>query len=228
MWGDETAAYPTDRKGELTLGGTYIDFFTNSTNSGTGGSGMRLTSEGKVGIGTTTPEDKLHINGDLRITGSGNTFRILLHDKNVKFSLKNAYHGNNDRVISWDGDSNWDVVSDLRLKTDIDPEKNILNRLMRLEVKNYRWKDEPEKLTKIIGLVAQDVQPLFPSLVGEDKISQKDETTLTLKYGAFGILAVGGLKELKIEKDAEIGELKALLHDEIAELKTQIQQLKSS
>ncbi|HAG85387.1 MAG TPA: hypothetical protein DCL61_30635 [Cyanobacteria bacterium UBA12227] len=188
---------------------------------------MLIDNYGNVGIGTTKPEGKLHINnGTLEITSWGNTFGIQLVERKVYLSLSNSVHGNN-RSISWDGDSNWDESSDLRLKTDIEPEKNILNRLMRLEVKNYRWKDEPEKLTKSIGFVAQDVQPLFPSLVGENKISQKDETTLTLKSGAFGILAVGGLKELKIEKDAEIAELKALLHDEIAELKAQIQQLQS-
>jgi hypothetical protein len=189
---------------------------------------MCLTGERKVGIGTLEPLDALHIHrGLFRITNPFNTFRIQVEEKHVKFLMSYSHYGV-DRILTWDGDGNWDVESDLRLKTDIDPEKNILNRLMELEVKNYRWKDEPEKLTKSIGFVAQDVKPWFPSLVGETKNSHNEETTLTLKSGAFGILAVGGLKELKLEKDAEIAELKALLHDEIAELKTQIQQLKSS
>jgi len=221
------AVLPSSLPKNLTLGGNGIDFYHNSTASQEGTLGMTLTSEGKLGIGTTNPASKLHINdGMLTMTDADNKFTIQVLKTRVYFSLSNSGYGRN-RFISWDGDGNWDdVSSDLRLKTDIDPEKNILNRLMELEVKNYRWKDEPEKLTKMIGFVAQDVKPWFPSLVGEAKNSENDETTLTLKSGAFGILAVGGLKELKLEKDAEIAELKALLHDEIAELKGQIQQSK--
>ena len=97
---------------------------------------------------------------------------------------------------------------------------------MQLELKNYRWKDNPQTQTKKIGFIAQDVQPLFPTLVGEIKDQQGDEPTLTLKYAEFGVLAVGGLKELKREKDAEIAELRTKLDAAINDLKTQIQQLR--
>ena len=33
------------------------------------------------------------------------------------------------------------------------------------------------------------------------------ETTLTLKYGSFGVLAVGAIKELKLEYDKKIATL---------------------
>ncbi|NJM23337.1 MAG: tail fiber domain-containing protein [Richelia sp. SM1_7_0] len=144
---------------------------------------------------------------------------IKLVAEGVVFEIKNATHGGNDsnKQILWNGDGNWDELSDLRLKTDIENEGNILSRLMQLEVKNYRWKDDPDAPTKKIGFIAQDVQPLFPYLVGEmkyqDNDEDNDEKTLTLKYGVFSVLAVGALRELKQEKDAEINALKIQIQE---------------
>ncbi|MBT9314474.1 tail fiber domain-containing protein [Leptothoe spongobia] len=180
----------------------------------------------KVGIGTTSPNRKLTVNGDFGLTTGTNQFRMYMDGENLYFYLQKTKHGTN-KTIRWDGDTNWDAVSDMRLKTDIDNEVNILNRIMQLEVKNYRWKDNPGSKAKKIGFVAQDIQPLFPTLVGEIKDPQDNQSTLTLKYAEFGALAIGGLKELKLEKDSEITELKDKMDAEIAALKKQIQQLKS-
>ena len=208
------------------------------------------TNSGRVGIGTTNPAEKLHIEGTgavralLKSSGdraywkaenstkaygvgvvdssfrvwdyNANTYRVLIRANGV-FNLR---HANGSRA-TWDGGNNWDFTSDRSIKTDIEKENDILGRLMKLDVKNYRKKDNLDAPTKEIGFIAQDVKPLFPSLVGEVCDSDLDKPTLTLGYSTFGVLAVGGLKELKLEKDAEIAQLKC----EINELKTQIQQL---
>lgn len=75
---------------------------------------------------------------------------------------------------------------------------------MRLDVKNYNWATDPDKKTKMIGFVAQDVKPLFPALVGEIEDGETKERTLTLKYASFGVLAVGAIKELKLQYDKKI------------------------
>jgi superfamily I DNA and/or RNA helicase len=140
--------------------------------------------------------------------------------------LAKSAHFQTERTLSWDGDSNWDVQSDIRLKTDIENESNILSRLLQLDVKNYRWKDKLDSKTKRIGFIAQDVQPLFPALVSKAGNKDDNEAMLTLKYAEFGVLAIGGLKEMKLEKDAEISELKNRLEAEITNLKAQMQQLR--
>ncbi|NEO45755.1 MAG: hypothetical protein F6K55_17130 [Moorea sp. SIO4A3] len=147
-----------------------------------------IDSSGNVGIGTYNPTAKLEVYGDLKLRRSNNQFRMYLapDGKNLIFEIQNSIHGTN-KKMRWDGDTNWDSVSDLSLKTDIENEGNILSRLMQLDVKNYRWKDNPEANIKKIGFVAQDVQPLFPAIVGEFKDQDADESTLTLKYAKFSV-----------------------------------------
>ncbi|MDZ8082826.1 MAG: tail fiber domain-containing protein [Nostoc sp. DcaGUA01] len=188
---------------------------------------ITINPDGNLGIGTTNPNAKLEVNGDLKLKTTVNELTMYLDGDGLLFKVLNSYQGkaNSNRVIKWDGDNNWDSVSDVRLKTNIENEGNILSRLMQMDVKNYHWKDNPDAQTKKIGLIAQDVQPLFPSLVGEIKNQENHETTLTLKYAEFGILAIGGLKELKTEIDNQIAQLKTEMNNEIHELKIQIQKL---
>ena len=172
-----------------------------------GNSDKMVIKNGRVGIGTTNPGDTLHVNGVFRQTYAGNTFRMWQDSQRLIFNLQKCYHGSN-KSMSWDGDTNWDSYSDRRLKTNIEEEKNILKRLTQLKVKNFNWKDDPNNKRKMIGFIAQDVQPLFPTLVKENNDKNSNEKKLTIPYASFGVLAVGAIKELKDEKDVEIYSLK--------------------
>ena len=72
------------------------------------------------------------------------------------------------------------------------------------------------------GVIAQEVEPLFPDAVGHMTQPGASEELMTVKYDAFGLIAVKALQELKAEKDA--GE-KALKR-ELVELKEEILLLK--
>lgn len=168
--------------------------------------------------------DYLNVNGSLGVTNNTNTMTVSVNRKGVTLTLAKSHHSQSEKTAIWDGDNNWDFPSDLRLKQDVEKEQNILERLIQLDVKNYRWKDE-HNAPKQIGMVAQDVQPLFPALVGNYSAHElQNEATLTLKYGCFGVLAIGGLKELKLEKDIEV----ARLEKEINNLKAKLEAMISS
>ncbi len=157
--------------------------------------------------------------GGFHLQGNSNTVRFTQDSRRLYFYIKTSGHGSN-RMMSWDGDSNWDGASDAKLKTNIEKEGSILDRVLKLEVVNYNWKDNP-KDRKSIGMIAQDVQPHFPSLVGEMPTADGKDSHLTLKYATFGVLAVGAIKELKQATDAEAKELRG----QIELLTKQIQDL---
>ena len=52
-------------------------------------------------------------------------------------------------------------------------------------------------------MIAQEVEPLFPDLVG-----QGDDGIMTVGYTSFATIACKTIQELKIEKDNEIDELR--------------------
>ena len=65
------------------------------------------------------------------------------------------------------------------------------------------WPSHPGRSdTRPIRGGAQDVQPLFPSLV------TPGQEVWTLNYSGIGVVAVAALQELKREKDAEIETLR--------------------
>jgi hypothetical protein len=124
-----------------------------------------------VGIGTTTPTDKLHVIGDLRITG----------------------------VARKPGGGSWTSSSDMRLKKKLTALTQALERLLELRGVQFEWK-EPEKMGNLsgpqTGLIAQEVEKVFPDWVSSDREGYKE---LTIR--GFEALAIEALRELKNEVD---------------------------
>ena len=154
----------------------------------------------------------------LGLDHNGNYSTLSNDGSGIVFYSQNTYHGHN-RYARWDGDGNLDAWSDRRLKQDIENEKNLLDRIMQVRVRNFYWKDYLEAQYKEVGFIAQEVEPHFPHLVGELKNPETDVSYKSLATSDFGILAFGGVRELKLEKDAEITNLES----HIDELNTQME-----
>jgi hypothetical protein len=132
---------------------------------------MRITSSGRVGIGTNSPDYLLHVNGAAAKPGGGS----------------------------------WTDSSDIRLKKNVKPIANALDKITSLKGVNYEW-IEPENhgnLTGVqIGMIAQEVEKVFPEWVGTDERGYKD-----LTFRGFEALATEAIKELKSENDLLKSEL---------------------
>lgn len=185
---------------------------------------LSITQDGKVGIGLNinNPEYALTIASESdshypRVGFQVTNDAFLIH-RIGSYEHQTKGLGDQRDYISWNGDNNWDFASDKKLKKDIENEVNILDRLTQFDVKSYRWKDNDDRKEKMIGFIAQDIQPHFPALVGSTTDEYTGETTLSLKYGGFGVLAVGAIKEMKQAYDAKISGLE----QEITELKNLI------
>jgi len=124
------------------------------------GGTLRVSGDGKVGIGTISPSSKLHVNGGC-ITGS--------------------------------------FCSDARLKRNIRALStgSVLDKVARLQAKEFEWKDRAEKGTRV-GMIAQDVEAVFPELVttGEGGMEKGLDCT------GLNAITIEAIKELndKVER----------------------------
>ena len=86
------------------------------------------------------------------------------------------------------------AFSDRRIKTDIQPITNALEKLSTIEGVTYERIDMPSK--RFAGLIAQDVEAILPEVVHtlEDEISTK-----TIAYGNFSAILVQCINELSKE-----------------------------
>jgi hypothetical protein len=98
-------------------------------------------------------------------------------------------------------------ASDLRLKRDIAPLSNSLDKVLGLSGVEFRWDEEPENdawkapdSSTHIGLVAQDVEKVLPEVVHTDGRGYK-----SVEYDKLTALLVEALKEQQkqIQKQAE-------------------------
>ena len=77
------------------MNGKDIQFWVNP-NAGSSVQAMTIKESGKVGIGATSPDTALHVDGDIKATGNINA--KLRHVKSVKYSKTNS----NLQYVRWD------------------------------------------------------------------------------------------------------------------------------
>jgi len=104
------------------------------------------------------------------------------------------------------------LSSDARLKDNIIPLQNSLEKVLKLQGVNFTWLNDPSK-TLDIGFIAQDVEEVVPELV----IKDNNDGMLSVKYQNISALLVESVKE----QQKEIESLKA----KIEKLEKLIEQL---
>ncbi len=92
--------------------------------------------------------------------------------------------------------------SDERLKKNISPLKNSLNKVMQLNGYTYQWKDTARGNDEQIGFLAQEVEKQFPQLVMTDDNGKK-----SVAYGNMVPVLLQAIKE----QQQQIDELKKLV-----------------
>jgi hypothetical protein len=162
-----------------------------------------------VGIGTNGPQVPLHIQqrgtSGIRLQEHNNTGRHL----NIYYEGQGTvvfYHqSGTGQFMRQDG--LWLLNSDVSLKENITSVSGMLERVLALRPVTFDWKATG---TPSIGLVAQEVESLFPELVGEVE-PEKGRKIKGVAYETLGVLAVAALQELKREYDAKLQALEARL-----------------
>jgi hypothetical protein len=150
-----------------------------------------------VAIGASAAATKLQVIGDIRV-GSG--------------GANGCLQGYNGTPLAGT------CSSDERLKQNIQPFSAVLEKLVELQPVSYEWRAEeyPEYHFgpgRTSGLIAQDVEKLFPGMVAVDERGYK-----AVNYSQLPLLLLQALRELKAENDSLRRDVEQI-HFQLEELK---------
>jgi hypothetical protein len=103
------------------------------------------------------------------------------------------------------------------MKKDISSVENVLPKVMMLEAKTYHYTDDSENDALTYGLIAQDVEKVFPEFV-----HTKCETGMkAVAYENFGVIAIQAIKEQQSLIEEQNEKIQELIK-EVNQLKTKI------
>jgi hypothetical protein len=134
-----------------------------------------------VGIGITMPARRLDVNGIVRVGSTTGTVGCI--------------EDRDGTVIAGT------CASDLRYKRDVKPFGSVLSNFAKLRPVNYFWRteefaDQHFGRRQSFGLIAQDVERLFPELVTTDEKGFK-----AINYSKLPLYTIRAVSELKAEND---------------------------
>lgn len=115
----------------------------------------------------------------------------------------------------------WSSSSDIRLKKNIERIPSSLNKILQIEGITYDWKDESRGVGRQIGVIAQDVQKVFP-----EAVTKSPDGFLAVTYSNLVAPLINAVKEVYSEllsTQEEVTALKARTE----QLEKENQQMKS-
>ena len=222
-----TAALAATANNAMLFNGQVPSFYTNASNMSAGTvpdaqlaaniprlnitnnfANVTNTFLGSIGIGTAAPSSKLHITTpavgtawQIKMTNTapgaaGSETGMRASDTGF-FEITNKLTGFT-AFARLSANGTWSAVSDLRLKTNVEPATGNLNLAMRLRPVHFQWVAEGASGKIDVGLIAQEVRAVLPGLV----IGDESRESLTVNYGQLSVVAVGAIQELKAENEA--------------------------
>ncbi|MDQ3289981.1 MAG: tail fiber domain-containing protein [Bacteroidota bacterium] len=182
---------------------------------------VTVQGNGKVGVNTNSPVVDMHVrhaigSGDtngLRVAngGSGNenwTFYVLNSTGALELYENGQFKGSFDDVSGV-----YTAASDLKMKKDIQKSDAVLHKVLQLGVKKYHFQKNAPQDNKYFGMIAQEVEKIFPEVVHHKKADDGTEH-YTMDYSAFGVLAIKAIQEQQQTINSlneRIGKLEAIL-----------------
>jgi hypothetical protein len=168
--------------------------------------------------GASSPTEKLCIfnNGEVLADGrNGTSASIFYSILPSPGTSRNHFFGNTVGIGTWalqgNGTSTW--TSDERRKKNIEPTRDgYLEDLAQLRVVKYNWNVQSDDEPKELGLIAQEVEQVFPGLVVEaDEPQEGDDYRLkSVKFSVLPFMLLKALQEAAAKIEALEAKVAAL------------------
>jgi hypothetical protein len=163
-------------------------------------------AEKTIGLnGSVTIESQMDVKGHMR------AFQTLRVNKSI-------YTNDHLKVKKTATAQSFNTTSDVRLKQNIQPLNHALSSVLLLQGKTYRWKEDHHK--QDIGLIAQEVEQVFPELIEEDANGFK-----AIAYSRLTAVLIEAIKEQQGQMTAQQRQMTAQ-QEQIATLEQENTQLK--
>lgn len=182
-----------------------------------------ITNGGNVGIGVLSPNNQLDVNGRVRIRHTTNSAGVWMSNSTNSLSdADGAFYGmkTNTETGIYIGNA-WRFwvtsagnatllgtltqSSDKRLKKDFSRLTHSLSDIYQLNGYHYKWIEESRSKDLQTGLIAQEVQKIFPELVQTDEAG-----FLSVNYIGLVPHLIEAVKELRNENNALKGKNQTL------------------
>ncbi len=202
-------AYYSFAMGRNNVGGgnptTWVDtdpLFEIGNGSGSGAKNNAITvlKNGKVGVGTATPLTSLHVNHPSGTTNGLSISNVFDNDRWHFYTWTTndlfLYFNNAQKASIDDVSGIYTALSDRNTKKNIISISSVLDKVVRIEVVDYNFKNQKDQ-RKYVGMIAQDLEQLFPHLVYKTEGDAKNskEPGYMVDYSGFGVLAIKAIQE---------------------------------
>jgi hypothetical protein len=110
----------------------------------------------------------------------------------------------NSKFIVWSNgnvvnrNNSYGAISDIKFKENISDATSKLSDLLKVKVRNYNLIGDS---TKQLGVIAQELEEVFPNMVEVYKEKDSDEISKSVKYSVFVPMLIKAVQELKAELD---------------------------
>jgi hypothetical protein len=235
LWSNPANSYGFGIQGALLqihtdIAGADIAFGYGSSASMT--ETMRIKGNGKVGIGISSPTAPLAFSNttgakiSLYESSPNSQYgfavqgaQLQVYSDNAAAKLSFGYYSSGVYTEKMSLDNNTGVLtvngtnynSDSRLKKDITPLRNSLQKITGLTGYHYHWKNENDRTGLQTGVLAQEVRQLFPELVTESK-----DGILAVNYPGLIPVMIESIKEqqqLIKNQQQQIDDLKKMFNE---------------
>lgn len=176
-----------------------------------GGSDLNLSSGGYIIMGQVSSANIVMDNDEIQARNNGAAAALFINANggNVGIGTGNAqgFQLAVNGTAAKPGGGSWSTLSDARLKKNIRPLTGALDALLKLRGVTFEYIDAKpinELPGTHTGMIAQDVEPLFPQWVTTGPTGFK-----SIAYSGFEALTVEALRELKTDSDSRLAAIEA-------------------